>query len=100
MLQGKMFLDLFKFITVKMDQFSALLTFTVEAGMSPLQMLSCVLKTGRRSRIDRILVDDSLIHQTFQLPVDSGLSDRRALFLKIFTHIARRDMPAGLILEV
>ena len=91
----QMSLQLFKLLTLKMDELSALFTFAVKAGNAlPMAVRSHILKTCGATGIKNVFVDYPVVYQILKLPVDGSLADGVTLFLKVIAHIICRDVHA------
>ena len=70
--------DLIQLLAVKVEEFAALLTLQVEAGLAwRMAVFSNVFETCRAVGIYQVFVQDAFIHKAFQLTVYRGLADGR-----------------------
>ncbi len=97
----QVYLYFLQFAAVQMYQLSAFLTFAVEAETGIYVAVGAhILKTGGSVYIDYVFIEDAFIHETFQLPVDGGLSYGNSLLSEILTYIAGGNMYPLYISEI
>jgi hypothetical protein len=84
-----------QFITMQVDQLSALFTFQMKACMSGhVTVLIDIFKACGTVGIDYVFIDDALIHKALQLTIYSRLTYILPLLLKVGAYIICGDMLA------
>ena len=84
-----------------MDQFPAFFAFAVKTYFFPAVMfLGDIFKTRWAVGVDGILIYQSFIHHTFQMPVNRRLPDRNILAFKIITDIRNRNMGLRICFQI
>ena len=100
-MREQVFSDRAELFAVQMDQLSAAGALAMEARLrAAMRRRADILKACRAVAVDDVFLQDALVDQSFQPPIDRRLPDRRTAAFEVCANIACRYMLSRHALQI